>query len=203
MRTGLNPLGAVLRKLIAALELDGGMAAYQAVELWPQVAGPAVAVHAQAEEVRGDVLMVVTDSPVWAHQLQTLTPELLERLRELAGPDCPVRQIRFRSGSPWRNPFVSAEPRGQTRAAAETAAATDVDLAAPGHLDGARRAGGSSLAWLSPGDSRALDQAAEVAGDPQLGDALRRALRAQIGPPAHGRRDRSPGGTPSPSGRPS
>lgn len=53
---------------------------------WATAVGPAIAVHAQPLSLRGTTLVVGVDGPAYATQLRMLTPQLLARLAELAGP---------------------------------------------------------------------------------------------------------------------
>lgn len=99
MRSGLSKLGAVIQALAESLDLGKGLQAQRAAEVFPSVAGEQINAHAWPEGVRGDTLLIVTDSPVWSHQLQMLEPELIARLKQAVGEDCPVTRLRFRSGS--------------------------------------------------------------------------------------------------------
>jgi hypothetical protein len=153
--------------LTEALDLGPGLMGQRAVELWPKVVGEAIAVHARAEGVREDTLLVVTDSPVWSHQLQLLAAELLAKLRDAVGPECPVRQIRFRSGTPWRSPW--------SRSPDEAAAGLDAAAAT------VERAGRPQLRPPLPGDRRMIEEAAAAAGDEAIVAALRGVFAAQAG----------------------
>lgn len=53
---------------------------------WPEAVGAAVAAHAQPLSLRGTTLVVGVDAPAYATQLRMLTPQLLVRLAEMAGP---------------------------------------------------------------------------------------------------------------------
>lgn len=60
---------------------------------WEQVVGPAIAQHSYAASFRDGVLVIQTDSPVWATNLTYLIPQLTDTIRErLSGLD--VREIR-------------------------------------------------------------------------------------------------------------
>lgn len=158
MRTGLSPLGGLMQALVGALGLEPGLLGQRAVDAWPEVAGERIAAHAWAESVRGDTLWVVTDSPVWSHQLQMLAGELAARLREAVGPGCPVSQIRFRSGGPG--------PGLRTGASGERPPGRSVAAALPPPR---------------PGDRRLIEEAAAWAQDEPLAAALRKLFAAQAG----------------------
>ncbi len=156
----MNKLEAVLRMLTQALDLGQGLKAQRAAEVFPAVVGEQISAHAWAEGVRGDTLLVVTDSPVWSHQLQMLEPELVGKLREALGGDCPVKRLRFRSGS--RRRAWDPEPGG-------TGGGERVSTTA------ARRR-------ISRAQWAEIRSVAGQARDGELARALSRALRAQIGP---------------------
>lgn len=162
-----RPLSALLDALTKALELEKGLSAHRAVEIWPEVAGPDIAAHAWAHAVRGDTLEVRTDSPVWAHQLQLLEPQLVARMRSALGADSPVRHIRFKSGS---------RSREDADASRDRIAGTTRQQAAHGHRR--RRDEGRAIAERAT----AARQAAEQVGDHELARALEKALRAQDRP---------------------
>lgn len=139
-------------------ELGPGLRGLRVIEAWPEVVGPAVAEHAWAVDFWGDTLLVFTDSPVWAHQLQMLELDLLAKLRARVDEASTLRRLRFRSSTRRdRAADGPAEPRP----------------VAPGppvrpELDEAGR--------------RMIAAAAALVPDPELAQALERALRAQVGP---------------------
>jgi predicted nucleic acid-binding Zn ribbon protein len=47
---------------------------------WPGAVGPAVAAEAQPTAERGGVLTISCSASVWAHELDLLGPEIIERL---------------------------------------------------------------------------------------------------------------------------
>ena len=161
MRSGMHELGSVIAALTEALDLGPGLRAQRAVAEFASIVGPAISAHAWAEDMRGDVLLVVTDSPVWAHQLQMLEPELISKLRAALGEGCPVARLRFRSGS--RRRAFQAEP-----------AAGD---AAGGGQTAQRR----PRRRLSRREWHDVRTAANQAEDTALAKALIGVLRAQIG----------------------
>jgi len=67
------------------------LAAVQA--LWPELAGEAIAGEATPVAERDGVVTVSCRSAVWAHELDLLAPDLLERLNEALGT--PLRGLRF------------------------------------------------------------------------------------------------------------
>ena len=63
------------------------LAAAQAV--WPEVVGAAIAAAAEPISERDGVLTVRCASATWAQELSLMEAELLGRLRERLGDDCP------------------------------------------------------------------------------------------------------------------
>jgi len=53
--------------------------------VWPDLVGPALAVHAEPRGLRDGVLTVAVDAAGWATQLRYLEAELLRRAEEVLG----------------------------------------------------------------------------------------------------------------------
>ena len=88
-----DPDGPPLRRVADDLDVlvrrfgaPAGAAGANAFTRWEEAVGPAVAAHAQPLSLRGTTLIVGVDAPAYATQLRMLTPQLLARLAELAGP---------------------------------------------------------------------------------------------------------------------
>ena len=138
-RRGEAPLRRLLEGVLANLDLRGQFREHLAVLAWPGVAGKVVAAHAQAEGVRDGVLMVATDTPAWAQELQMRRRALLERLAAEVGPGV-IREIHFRAGlrrrrgkppaSAPRPGEVKLSGRQERRARAAAAPIEDADLRA-------------------------------------------------------------------------
>jgi len=89
--------------------------------LWPELVGGDVARAAQPVAVERDVVIVLTSSPAWSHQLAFLEPEIVRGLRAL--PEArEVTRLRFRVGK-IRTPARGGDERGPRRAGAEPPAA--------------------------------------------------------------------------------
>lgn len=54
---------------------------------WPGVVGAAVAAHARPRALRRGVLVVAVDDAAWATELRSISGQIIERCREVAGPD--------------------------------------------------------------------------------------------------------------------
>lgn len=109
-RRGEATLRSLLEGVLANLNLHTRFRQHLALMAWPQIAGKLVAAHSQAEEVRDGVLIVATDTPAWAQELQMRQKELLERLSVHVGSGL-IREIHFRSGL-CRRRGRSELPRG-------------------------------------------------------------------------------------------
>ena len=84
--------------------------------LWPDLVGADVARAAQPVAIERDVLVVLTSSPAWSHQLAFLEPEIVRGLCSL--PEVrDLARLRFRVGK-IRRP-VRGSPAGGPRRAGE------------------------------------------------------------------------------------
>ncbi len=176
MRSGMHRLAAVLETLTTALDLGKGLKGQRAVEAFAVAAGEQISAHAWAEGVTGDTLVIATDSPVWSHQLHMLEPELIGKLKAVAGADCPVARLRFRSGSRRRVSGDTAAPAKRARrlSRADTAAVRAA----------AEEAGDEALARALAGALRAQVQPDEVAREaaPAPGGVTAGGARRQANP---------------------
>ncbi len=85
---------SVLRE--AGAEEVGAIA--EIVAVWPLAVGDAVARQAWPRRLARDgTLLVATSSSTWAYELDRLSPEIVERLREALGDTAPPR-LRFSPG---------------------------------------------------------------------------------------------------------
>ena len=109
---GQAELGRLLASVLSSLDLGPRFRERLAMKSWPEIAGPVVRSHTLAEGVQDGVLLVATDTPAWAQELQMRRGDLLERLAEQVGPGI-IREIHFRSG------LRRARRRGVTAAQAE------------------------------------------------------------------------------------
>lgn len=84
-------------QVLGELGLDSVAKAHRIGQIWPTVVGDAVAAHCRPVALRGDVLELTVDSPVWSQQLQMRKPEILAALGRELGADAP-RELRFQVG---------------------------------------------------------------------------------------------------------
>ena len=92
-----TPVADLIGKVLGELGLDGVAKAHQIGARWEEVVGPQVAAHCRPLGIRGEVLELEVDSPVWSQQLQLRKPELLASLERVFGTDAP-REVRFQVG---------------------------------------------------------------------------------------------------------
>jgi len=69
--------------------------------LWPEVAGPALAPSTSPVSEREGVVTVACESSLWAHELDLLQRDLLDRLNESLGGEeaAIVTRLTFKVGS--------------------------------------------------------------------------------------------------------
>ena len=82
----LRRIGEDLDVLVRRFGAPGGAKAAAVFTRWADAVGDAVASHATPLSLRGTTLVVGVDAPAYATQLRMLTPQLLARLADLAGP---------------------------------------------------------------------------------------------------------------------
>jgi hypothetical protein len=90
-------VGDVVGKVLGDLGLDGVARAHQIGVIWEEAVGSQVAAHCRPLGLRGEVLELQVDSPVWSQQLQLRKPELLAALERALGAEAP-RELRFQVG---------------------------------------------------------------------------------------------------------
>ncbi len=87
----------VIDQVLGDLGLEDVAKAHRIGRQWEEVVGEQVAAHCRPLGLRGDVLELEVDSPVWSQQLQLRKPELLAALERSFGSDAP-RELRFQVG---------------------------------------------------------------------------------------------------------
>lgn len=90
-------VGDLVGQVLGDLGLDGVALAHRIGEQWPEIVGSQVAEHCRPKGLRGEVLELEVDSPVWSQQLQLRKTEILAKLAERLGPEAP-RELRFQVG---------------------------------------------------------------------------------------------------------
>lgn len=90
-------LGDAVGRVLGELGLDSVAKAHRIGQVWTQAVGEQIAAHCRPVGVRGEVLELVVDSPVWSQQLALRKPELLAALARALGGDAP-RELHFAVG---------------------------------------------------------------------------------------------------------
>lgn len=90
-------LSDVVGQVLGDLGLESVAKAHRIGLVWPALVGESIAAHCRPVGLRGDVLELVVDSPVWSQQLQLRKPELLASLARELGDAAP-RELRFQVG---------------------------------------------------------------------------------------------------------
>jgi predicted nucleic acid-binding Zn ribbon protein len=96
-------LSTAVGQVLGELGLDSVAQAHQIGQVWAAVVGEQVAAHCQPVGLRGDLLELSVDSPVWSQQLQLRKPEILAGLAKALGAGAP-RELRFQVGYVRRRP---------------------------------------------------------------------------------------------------
>ena len=99
-------------KLIRGLKIGGeSVPAEELVRAaWPQAVGARIASHTRPVALQDWRLVVEVEDATWKSQLDTMSGQILPRLKELAGKDA-VRSIEFRLGVPRRLPQRAEQAR--------------------------------------------------------------------------------------------
>ena len=96
-RLAPRPLRSALDAVTRQVAPGGTLPRAQAC--WEEVAGAQVAAEAQPVSERDGVLTVRCSSAVWAQELELLSEDLLERLREALGDPTALQSLRLVVGS--------------------------------------------------------------------------------------------------------
>lgn len=142
-----SPLNALLGGAARRFGLDDALASGALWKRWSELVGPAVAAHAQPTSLRGGVLRIRADSPVWAHEIGYLADEIKRKANAALGTTA-VAEVRVWSGpgetAPTPPPASGSRPGADGAPPAKTEDAED-DLGAAGEdpleaLEKARKA---------------------------------------------------------------
>ncbi|MDK2847505.1 MAG: hypothetical protein PWP34_858 [Desulfuromonadales bacterium] len=75
----------ILQQWLASRGMDANFSRYRVWQYWDAAVGKQIAARAKPVRLRGSVLEVRVDHPVWMQQLQLLKPRILTRLNEQLG----------------------------------------------------------------------------------------------------------------------
>jgi predicted nucleic acid-binding Zn ribbon protein len=111
MAKRVHRIDQILRKTLRKMDLDVKLEGYRVWPHWDAIVGEQIAQRAQPERLRNRILFVKVSNSTWMHQLQTMKPLLLEKIREIVA-DAAVEDIRFFLGEVSR-PNDVPPPRPQ------------------------------------------------------------------------------------------
>ena len=82
---GPQPLRGLLSGAAGRFGLDDALTTGTLWKRWRDIVGPDVAAHAEPTSLRGGVLRIRADSPVWAHEIGYLVEEIRSRANDALG----------------------------------------------------------------------------------------------------------------------
>jgi predicted nucleic acid-binding Zn ribbon protein len=82
-----------------------------AVAVWPAAVGKRLANRTGPLKLYGAKLVVDVEDAVWQHQLTTLAPQILGKIKQIAGPGL-IEALEFRVGAPRRLPHTAIDTEG-------------------------------------------------------------------------------------------
>lgn len=147
---GLQPLKGLLSGAAGRFGLDDALTTGTLWKRWREIVGPGVADHAEPTSLRGGVLRIRADSPVWAHEIGYLVEEIRTRANESLGAEA-VIEIKVYNAPGAGPPAAPEGGPGATPATRDNAASNPPPEAPEEALRRAREA------WLrraSTGDER-------------------------------------------------
>jgi predicted nucleic acid-binding Zn ribbon protein len=89
----MEHVGDCLRTFLRGASLEKRVAEWSLILEWPEIVGPEIAAHSQAQDLRDGVLWVAVPSSNWRQHILFLKPQILGALRK-KHPEIPVREIR-------------------------------------------------------------------------------------------------------------
>ena len=99
--------------------MDDAMATGTLWKRWSEIVGTDVAAHAQPTSLRGGVLRVRADSPVWAHEIGYLVDEIRTRANASLGMEA-VLEVRVYNAPTTEAPPIRLTEEGAPPAGPET-----------------------------------------------------------------------------------
>lgn len=95
--SGIHSPAESLAVILRRFGIQDGLDEEQVKSAWRELAGEFIASHSQPDSVKNGQLVLRVTQPAMRFHLEQMKPMLLERLRELLGPD-KIRTIRFMLG---------------------------------------------------------------------------------------------------------
>ncbi len=92
-RGPLEPLTALVPRVLEDLGLDAAARVVQIAERWQDAVGPEISTHSRPLALRGETLELAVESSVWSQQLKLREPEILAGLRRVLGAQAPAALV--------------------------------------------------------------------------------------------------------------
>jgi len=93
----LTPIGKVISNVLKSYRRESDEDLVQIWSLWDGAVGEAIAKNARPEAFKGSLLLVNVISSTWAHQLQFLKKDIIEKVNKALGKAL-VEDIKFKIG---------------------------------------------------------------------------------------------------------
>lgn len=84
-RSGIDGVQRILQRWLSARGMDTKFSRYRVWQFWEAAVGAQIAARAKPVRLRGSILEIRVDHPVWMQQLQLLKPRILAKLNEQLG----------------------------------------------------------------------------------------------------------------------
>jgi hypothetical protein len=157
-------LGEILGKILKKRNIPHTPTDRRLLDVWRRAVGPQIAAQTHPDTLKRGVLFVRVSAPVWMHQLQFMKEEILERVKELSGPEG-IRSLRFCIGE------IPPSPPGGAQA-------TPIDPTFPS---------------LAGRDRAMMRESLDTVRDPELRTILERVMTREIGRRRQREKQRGPG----------
>ncbi len=82
-----QPLGEVIRELLASYRLEGKLHQARVIEAWPEVTGKMISQHTKNIYFKGSRLFVKIDSPALKNELSYSKSKIIEELNKVVGEE--------------------------------------------------------------------------------------------------------------------
>ncbi len=99
------PVKKTLEKVLKNCHLGSDLDVYKVFSLWNGLVGENTARHAQPARVRGQILYVEVDDPLWLSQLKYMKGDILARIETEVRKRI-LKDLRF---------FLKGAPQGETK----------------------------------------------------------------------------------------
>jgi len=102
----MEPIGTIFNRIVRDIGLEGVKRLSSIRREWSGLMGGVISTHAYPDGLKGDMLVVVVESPQWMHHLSFYKEEMALKLERFG-----VKRIRFRLGRLPSSPTVASTPQ--------------------------------------------------------------------------------------------